>query len=54
MVGWTDWIGQCRSGAAAAILAGEYGRDLLPSLSCPILTATTIAAALALMQWRGI
>ena len=54
MVGWTDWIGQCGSGAAAAILAGEYGRDLLPSLSRPILTATVIAAALALMQWRGI
>jgi APA family basic amino acid/polyamine antiporter len=54
LVGWTDWIGQCGSGAAAVILAGEYGRDLLPWLSHPILTATATAAAIALMQWRGI
>jgi APA family basic amino acid/polyamine antiporter len=54
VVGWTDWIGQCGSGAAAAILAGEYGRDLLPSLCHPILTATAVAAVIALLQWRGI
>ena len=54
VVGWTDWIGQCGSGAAAVILAGEYGRDLLPSLSHPILTATAMAAVIALLQWRGI
>ena len=54
VVGWTDWVGQCGSGAAAAILAGEYGRDLLPSLSHPILTATAMAAIIALLQWRGI
>jgi len=54
VVGWTDWVGQCGSGAAAAILAGEYGRDLLPSLSHPILTASAMAAVIALLQWRGI
>jgi APA family basic amino acid/polyamine antiporter len=54
VVGWTDWVGQCGSGAAAVILAGEYGRDLLPSLSHPILTATAMAAVIALLQWRGI
>ncbi len=54
VVGWTDWVGQCGSGAAAVILAGEYARDLLPSLSHPILTATAMAAVIALLQWRGI
>jgi basic amino acid/polyamine antiporter, APA family len=54
VVGWTDWVGQCGSGAAAVILAGEYGRDLVPSLSHPILTATAMAAMIALLQWRGI
>ena len=54
VVGWTDWVGQCGSGAAAVILAGEYGRDLLPSLSHPILTASAMAAMIALLQWRGI
>ncbi len=54
VVGWTDWVGQCGSGAAAVILAGEYGRDLVPSLSHPILTATAMALAIALLQWRGI
>ncbi len=54
VVGWTDWVGQCGSGAAAVILAGEYGRDLLPSLSHPILTAAAMAAGIALLQWRGI
>jgi APA family basic amino acid/polyamine antiporter len=54
VVGWTDWVGQCGSGAAAVILAGEYGRDLLPSLSHPILTATAMAGVIALLQWRGI
>jgi basic amino acid/polyamine antiporter, APA family len=54
VVGWTDWVGQCGSGAAAVILAGEYGRDLLPTLRHPILTATAMAAIIALLQWRGI
>src|SRR6204780_4819016 len=54
VVGWTDWVGQCGSGAAAVILAGEYGRDLLPPLRHPILTATAMAAVIALLQWRGI
>jgi len=54
VVGWTDWVGQCGSGAAAVILAGEYGRDLLPTLRHPILTATAMAAMIALLQWRGI
>jgi APA family basic amino acid/polyamine antiporter len=54
VVGWTDWVGQCGSGAAAVILAGEYGRDLLPFLDHPILTAAAMAAAIALLQWRGI
>ncbi len=54
LVGWTDWIGQCGAAAAAAILAGEYGRDLLPSLSHSILTATAMAGVIALLQWRGI
>ncbi|HXA76737.1 MAG TPA: APC family permease [Candidatus Acidoferrales bacterium] len=54
VVGWTDWVGQCGSGAAAVILAGEYGRDLVPTLSHPILTATIMAGVIALLQWRGI
>jgi basic amino acid/polyamine antiporter, APA family len=54
LVGWTDWISQCGAAAAAAILAGEYGRNLLPSLKHPVLTATALVAAIALLQWRGI
>lgn len=54
VVGWTDWISLCGSAAAAAILVGELGLDLLAFLSHPILTGTTTAVAIALMQWRGI
>src|SRR6202047_897076 len=54
VVGWTDWISLCGSAAAAAILVGELGPDLLPFLIHPILTGTTTAVAIALMQWRGI
>jgi basic amino acid/polyamine antiporter, APA family len=53
-VGWSDWVGQCGGTAAAAILIGEYGRDLLPQLSHPILTSCAIAGLISLLQWRGI
>ena len=50
-----DRLGQqCGSGAAAVILAGEYARDLLPFAQPPNLTAATMAAGIALLQWRGI
>ena len=29
-VGWNDWISNCSAVAAAAILIGEYARDVLP------------------------
>jgi len=54
VVGWTDWVGQCGAAAAAAILIGEYSRDLLPHLSAPILTGSVVVALIALLQWRGI
>ena len=54
VVGWTDWVGQCGAAAAAAILIGEYSRDLLPHLSRPILTGSVVVALIGLLQWRGI
>jgi basic amino acid/polyamine antiporter, APA family len=54
VVGWTDWVGQCGAAAAAAILIGEYSRDLLPHLDHPIVTSFVIATSIVLLQWRGI
>src|ERR1700685_1710991 len=35
VVGWNDWVSNCSAVAAAAILIGEYARDLSPRLNHP-------------------
>ncbi len=55
IVGWTDWLGQCGSTAAVAIVIGEYAGDLIPALAGHIgFSAATVAISVALLQWRGI
>jgi basic amino acid/polyamine antiporter, APA family len=54
VVGWNDWASNCSAVAAAAILIGEYARDLAPVLSHTIVTASAIVALIALLQWRGV
>jgi APA family basic amino acid/polyamine antiporter len=54
VVGWEDWLSNCGATAAAGILVGEYGRDLVPGLSHPVLTGTLTIAAIAFLQWLGI
>jgi APA family basic amino acid/polyamine antiporter len=54
-VGWTDWLGQCGSTAAVAIVIGEYAGDLIPALAGHIVfSAATVTIAVALLQWHGI
>ena len=65
VVGWTDFLAQCGSTAAVAIVVGEYLGELFPALkgALPIagfaiekkvLLASLTAIAVALPQWRGI
>ena len=55
VIGWTDWLSTCSSGALAALVIGEYATILLgasPSLG-PFITSAVVLA-FALLQWRGI
>lgn len=54
VVGFNDWVSNCGAVAAAAILVGEYSRDLLPSLVHPIITASAVTIVIALLQRRGV
>jgi basic amino acid/polyamine antiporter, APA family len=54
VVGWNDWVSNCSAVAAAAILIGEYSRDLSPRLTHPIVTASVATILIALVQWRGV
>jgi basic amino acid/polyamine antiporter, APA family len=54
VVGWNDWVSNCSAVAAAAILIGEYTRDLVPALVHPIVTASIATLLIALVQWRGV
>ncbi len=54
VVGWNDWVSNCSAVAVAAILVGDYSRDLLPALAHPIVTASAVAVFISLMQWRGL
>jgi APA family basic amino acid/polyamine antiporter len=54
-VGWTDWLAQCGTTAAVAIVIGEYAGDLIPALvGHTVFSAFTVTIAVALLQWRGI
>ncbi len=65
VVGWTDFLAQCGSTAAVAIVVGEYLGELFPALKGTlllagfavekkVLLASLVAIAVAVPQWRGI
>jgi APA family basic amino acid/polyamine antiporter len=55
VVGWTDWLGQCGTIAATAILVGDYAAELWPFLTGRSqTTAIVCAVTLALAQARGV
>jgi APA family basic amino acid/polyamine antiporter len=55
IVGWTDWLASCGSMAAVAMVIGEYAAPLMPGTSgSELMTASTVIAGFALLQWRGI
>jgi len=54
VVGWSDWLSNCSAVAAAAILIGEYSRDLWPRLAHPVFIASAATVLIALLQWRGV
>lgn len=54
-VGWTDWLAQCGTTAAVAIVIAGYAGELVPTLSGhTVLLAATVTIAVALLQWHGI
>jgi len=65
VIGWTDFLAQCGSTAAVAIVVGEYSGELVPALKGrlllaglavdkKVLVASLVAIAVAVPQWRGI
>lgn len=65
IVGWADFLAQCGSTAAVAIVVGEYLGELFPALKGTlllsgfavekkVLLASLVAIAVAILQWRGI
>ena len=55
VIGASDWISSAASLAAAAILIGEYGAVLLPSLRpFAVHTAVGVVLVFTLLQWRGV
>jgi len=55
IVGWTDWMAQCGTIAAASIVVGEYAGGLVPWLAGRhVETAVATAVGLALVQGRGV
>src|SRR5438105_2902177 len=55
VIGWSDWLGNCGSTAAAAILIGEYSVLLFPQLGGrATLIALTVVVFFAILQLIGI
>jgi basic amino acid/polyamine antiporter, APA family len=65
VVGWTDFLAQCGSTAAVAIVVSEYLGELFPvmkgtllpggfAVEKKVLLASLVAIAVAIPQWRGI
>src|SRR5262249_24627470 len=65
VVGWTDFLAQCGSTAAVAIVVAEYLGELFPvmkgtlplagfTVEKKVLLASMVAIAVAIPQWRGI
>lgn len=54
-IGWTDWMAQCGTTAAVAIVIGEYAGELYPRWNGYMVDiATWVTVGVALLQWRGI
>ena len=54
-MGWSDWLSNCGTLAAVAIVVGEYTDDLLPFLSgAERVIAISVILFFALLQSRGI
>lgn len=55
VVGWSDWLSTCGTTAAVSLVIGEYAGVLFPPLAGQtVVTASGIAIAFAILQWRGI
>ena len=55
IVGWSDWISNCGTSAAVAIVIGEYTGKLVPALADRKATvACATLVAFAILQWRGL
>lgn len=55
VVGWTDWLAQCGTIAAASLLVGEYAGELIPALAGErVPLALAVAVGFGLVQARGI
>src|SRR5437899_5888128 len=55
VIGWTDWLSNCGSSSAVAIVIGEYTGLLIPAMrGHATAIALTIVIGLALLQWIGI
>lgn len=55
IVGWSDWLSTCGTTAAVAIIVAEFSSALFPPAAGMIpLVAGGVAAAFAVVQWRGI
>lgn len=55
VVGWSDWLSTCGTTAAVALVLGEYAETVVPALAGrAIQTASAVALAFALLQWRGV
>lgn len=55
VIGWSDWISSCASGAAVSIVVGEYVSFLAPTtMGRASITAVAVMIFFTLLQWRGI
>jgi APA family basic amino acid/polyamine antiporter len=55
VVGWSDWLSNCGSAAAVALVIGEYTVHFLPSLAAGALPiALGVVLAFGLVQWHGL
>jgi APA family basic amino acid/polyamine antiporter len=55
VIGWTDWLSNCGSSSAVAIVIGEYVGLLIPAMqNHATAIALTIVVVLASLQWIGI
>ncbi|MCU1311339.1 MAG: hypothetical protein JWO20_2464 [Candidatus Angelobacter sp.] len=55
VIGWTDWLSNCGSSSAVAIVIGEYTGLLIPAMRAHTTAiALTVVIVLGLVQWMGI